>query len=74
MAKMKVVFMGSPDFAVDSLKAILDKGYEVAAVVTATDKLGGRGVKHVLMTEVKKFAVEQGLRLLKPEKLKSQAF
>ena len=43
MAKMKVVFMGSPDFAVDSLKAILDKGYEVAAVVTATDKLGGRG-------------------------------
>ena len=74
MAKMKVVFMGSPDFAVDSLKAILDKGYEVAAVVTATDKLGGRGGKQVLMTEVKKFAVEQGLRLLQPEKLKSQAF
>lgn len=71
---MKVVFMGSPDFAVDSLKAILDEGFEVAAVVTATDKLGGRGGKQVLMTDVKKFAVEHGLRLLQPEKLKSQAF
>ncbi|MBK7220819.1 MAG: methionyl-tRNA formyltransferase [Saprospiraceae bacterium] len=74
MAKLKVVFMGSPDFAVNSLQAILEGGYDVAAVVTATDKLGGRGGKQVLMTDVKKFALEHGLRLLQPEKLKSQAF
>ncbi|MBK8112297.1 MAG: methionyl-tRNA formyltransferase [Saprospiraceae bacterium] len=66
--------MGSPDFAVNSLQAILEGGYDVAAVVTATDKLGGRGGKQVLMTDVKKFALEHGLRLLQPEKLKSQAF
>lgn len=74
MTKLKIVFMGSPDFAVDSLKAILNAGHEIAAVVTATDKLGGRGGKQILMTEVKKFALLHGLRLLQPEKLRSPEF
>lgn len=66
--------MGTPDFAVESLKSILDAGHEVAAVITATDKLGGRGGKQILQSEVKKFAIENGLKVLQPSNLKSASF
>jgi methionyl-tRNA formyltransferase len=71
---MRIIFMGTPDFAVPSLQILLDNGYDVAAVVTATDKLGGRGGKQLLESAVKKFAVSRGLPVLQPEKLRSPEF
>ncbi len=73
MEKPKIVFFGTPEFAVCSLKRILDDGYEVAAVVTMPDKESGRGRK-ISQSDVKKFALENGLRVLQPEKLKSPEF
>ncbi|MBK9015028.1 MAG: methionyl-tRNA formyltransferase [Saprospiraceae bacterium] len=66
--------MGTPDFAVPSLEILLDNGYDVVAVVTATDKLGGRGGNQLLESAVKKFAVSRGLPVLQPEKLRSPDF
>jgi len=66
--------MGTPEFAVASLKALVESGEEVVCVVTATDKLGGRGGKQVLESAVKKYAVSQGISVLQPEKLKSKSF
>ncbi|MCB0651013.1 MAG: methionyl-tRNA formyltransferase [Saprospiraceae bacterium] len=66
--------MGTPDFAVPSLKILLDNGYNVVGVVTATDKFGGRGNKKLLESPVKKFAVAQGLKVLQPEKLREEVF
>lgn len=70
---LKIVFFGTPDFAVESLRAILDKGYNVKAVVTATDKIAGRGHK-LLSSAVKNFAVEKGIPILQPQSLKSDEF
>lgn len=69
---MRIVFMGTPDFAVPSLKILLDHGYEIPAVVTAPDKPGGR--QGLQQSAVKKFALEQNLKILQPEKLKNQEF
>jgi methionyl-tRNA formyltransferase len=69
---MKIVFMGTPDFAVPSLKMLLANGYEVPAVVTAPDKPGGR--KGMLQSAVKTFAKEHGLNILQPGNLKSPEF
>lgn len=65
--------MGTPDFAVASLRALVEAGYNIVGVITAPDKPAGRGMK---MTEsaVKKYAVETGLKILQPEKLKNPAF
>jgi methionyl-tRNA formyltransferase len=71
---MKIVFMGTPEFAVPSLNILVQQGFDILAVVTATDKLGGRGGKQVIQSAVKQYAVEQGLRVLQPEKLKSPEF
>jgi methionyl-tRNA formyltransferase len=71
---MKIVFMGTPDFAVPSLDILVKNGYDIAAVITATDKMGGRGGKQILQSAVKKYAVEQNLRVLQPEKLKNPEF
>lgn len=69
---MRIVFMGTPDFAVPSLEILLQNGYDIAAVVTAPDKPGGRlGVQE---SAVKKFAVAHHLPILQPEKLKNPAF
>lgn len=65
--------MGTPDFAVASLDAIVKAGYEVAAVVTVPDRKVGRGQK-VAFSPVKNYAMEHGLPLLQPEKLKDEAF
>lgn len=74
MSGLKIVFMGSPDFAVDSLSALLASEHKVVAVVTATDKWGGRGGKQLLTTEVKKFAMDKGIPVLQPSNLKALSF
>jgi len=71
---LKIIFMGTPDFAVPSLKILVESGYEVVGVITATDKLGGRGKKKVIQSAVKKYAVEQGLKVLQPKNLKKTEF
>lgn len=69
----QIIFMGTPDFAVESLRQLLNAGIGVAAVVTSPDRPAGRGQK-VQQSAVKKFAVEKELPILQPEKLKSEAF
>ena len=71
--KLRIVFMGTPDFAVPSLDILLKEGYEVVAVITAPDKPAGRG-KKMRMSPVKTYAMEKGLKVLQPEKLKDEAF
>jgi len=68
-----IVFYGTPVFALESLKAIVEGGYRVAAVVTAPGKPAGRGMK-LRVSPVGQYALEQGLRLLQPEKLSDPAF
>lgn len=69
---MRIIFMGTPDFAVPSLEILLVNGYKVVAVVTAPDKPGGR--QGIQQSAVKQFAVAKGLKVLQPEKLKNPAF
>lgn len=69
----KIVFFGTPEFAVESLKALVDNGYEIAAVVTMPDKIAGRGHK-LIQSDVKKFALEAGLPVLQPKNLKDPDF
>lgn len=71
---MRIVFMGTPEFAVPSLDILVQNGYEVVGIVTATDKWGGRGGKQLIESAVKKYGVEKGLPILQPEKLKSPDF
>ncbi len=70
---MKIVFFGTPEFAVKSLDELVKAGYDIAAVVTMPDKKGGRGNK-IIESDVKKYAEEKGLRLLQPEKLRDPEF
>lgn len=70
---MKIVFFGTPEFAVASLDRLVSDGHDIAAVVTMPDKIAGRG-HHLLQSDVKKYAVGKGLRVLQPEKLKSDEF
>lgn len=70
---MKIVFMGTPDFAVASLNALLEAGFNVAAVVTAADKPAGRGQK-LQESAVKQYAVSKGIKVLQPLKLKDPVF
>jgi methionyl-tRNA formyltransferase len=65
--------MGTPEFAVASLDALVSAGYNIVGVVTAPDKPAGRGMK-LTESAVKKYAVEKGLHILQPEKLKSPEF
>ena len=70
---LRIVFMGTPDFAVASLKALFDGGYNIVGVITAPDKPAGRGNK-LTESAVKKYAVENNLKVLQPEKLKNPEF
>jgi methionyl-tRNA formyltransferase len=70
---LKIIFMGTPEFAVPSLNKIYEAGYEIAAVITAPDKPAGRGMQ-LTQSAVKKFALEKKLKILQPEKLKSPEF
>jgi len=69
----KVIFMGTPDFAVESLKTLMEDGINVVAVVTAPDRKSGRGQK-VNMSAVKEFALANALPILQPEKFKTDIF
>ena len=73
MSEMRIVFMGTPEFAAASLRALLTAGFNVVGVITAPDKPGGRGM-HLQQSEVKKTALQHKLPLLQPEKLKSPGF
>ena len=66
---MKIVYMGTPDFAVPPLAALVKNGYEVAAVVTQPDKPKGRG-KKMAFSPVKEVAVEHDIKVFQPLKLK----
>ncbi|HKG07920.1 MAG TPA: methionyl-tRNA formyltransferase [Pedobacter sp.] len=70
---MKIVFMGTPDFAVASLNALVTAGFDVVGVVTAADKPAGRGQK-LQESAVKQYAVSKGIRVLQPLKLKDPVF
>ena len=69
----KIVFMGTPDFAVESLDAIVQSGYNVVGVVTVPDRQTGRGLK-VTYSPVKEYALQHNLNLLQPEKLRNPEF
>ena len=65
--------MGTPDFAVETLRVLVENGYEVVGVITMPDKPAGRGHK-IQYSPVKQYALEKGLRLLQPQNLKDEAF
>jgi methionyl-tRNA formyltransferase len=67
---MKIIFMGTPDFSIPSLKCLIESRHEVVAVVTAPDKERGRGRK-ISFTPVKEFALKHHLPVLQPEKIKN---
>ncbi len=70
---IRIIYMGTPDFAVESLRALVEGGYNVVAVVTMPDKPAGRG--HQLQySAVKQYALSVGLPLLQPERLKDEMF
>jgi methionyl-tRNA formyltransferase len=73
MDNPRIVFMGTPEFAVASLGALVQSGFNVVAVITAPDKPAGRGMK-MSMSAVKKFALENKIAVLQPEKLKDAGF
>lgn len=70
---MKIVFMGTPEFAVASLDILIQHHYDVVGVVTVPDKPAGRG-QQIQQSAVKKYALEKGLKILQPEKLKDETF
>lgn len=71
---LRIIYMGTPDFAVESLRALVEGGYNVVAVVTMPDKPIGRHGSVLQPSPVKQYAVEHGLPVLQPEKLKDPAF
>jgi len=70
---LRIVFMGTPDFAVATLRALVEKNYNVVGVITAPDKPAGRGRK-IRTSAVKQYALDQGLHLLQPTNLKDPTF
>lgn len=71
---LRIVFMGTPEFAVESLKSLVENGYQVVGVVTMPDKPIGRHGHTLSASPVKQYAVAQGIPVLQPEKLKSPDF
>lgn len=74
MRDLRIVFMGTPEFAVPCLDILVKHGYNIVGVITATDKLGGRGKKKLLQSAVKKYAVKHNLHVLQPKNLKGKRF
>ena len=70
---LRIIFMGTPNFAVASLDALVKAGFHIVGVITAPDKPAGRGMK-LTESAVKKYAFEKGLHILQPEKLKNPQF
>lgn len=73
MEKLRIVFMGTPEFAVGILDTILKNNYEIVGVITAADKPAGRGQK-IKYSDVKEYALENNLTLLQPTNLKDEGF
>ncbi len=73
MKKLRIIYMGTPDFAVPPLEKLIENNYDIAAVITAPDKPSGRGLK-VQESAVKKLALKYQLPILQPTNLKSEAF
>lgn len=71
---LRIVFMGTPEFAVGTLSALVEGGYNVVAVVTQPDKPVGRHGSVLQPSQVKQYAVEHGIPVLQPEKMKDEAF
>ena len=71
--ELRIVYMGTPDFAVEPLKRLVENGYNIAGVITMPDKPAGRGHK-IQFSPVKEYALKQGLTILQPEKLKDESF
>ena len=71
---LRIVFMGTPEFAVPTLEALLEAGHQVVGVITATDKMGGRGGKQRIESAVKKFALSRDLHIMQPPNLKNPQF
>ena len=70
---LRIIYMGTPDFAVSPLRRLLDAGHKVVAVVTNPDKPAGRG-QRLQESAVKRFAMERGLRVLQPERFRDEQF
>lgn len=70
---LKIVFLGTPEFAVESLRRLVDGGYNIVGVVTMPDKPAGRG-HHMFQSPVKLFAIEHGLKVMQPVKLSDESF
>ena len=73
MKELRIIFMGTPDFAVASLDALIQANYNIVAVITAADKPAGRGRK-INQSAVKKYAVSKNLKVLQPPNLKNPEF
>ncbi|HEX4372216.1 MAG TPA: methionyl-tRNA formyltransferase [Puia sp.] len=73
LANIRIVFMGTPEFAVASLDALVNAGCNIVGVITSPDKPAGRGMK-LNESAVKKYAAEKGFKILQPEKLKNEIF
>ncbi len=71
---LRIVFFGTPEFSVPVLDALHKSRHEIVAVVTAVDKLGGRGKKNFIESAIKKHAVKLGLPILQPKNLKAETF
>ncbi len=71
--EVRIVFMGTPAFAVASLKELVEAGCNIVGVITAPDKPAGRGME-LQQSEVKKYSIEKGLKVLQPTKLKDEIF
>lgn len=71
---MKIIFMGTPEFAVPSLDILYSAGYDIVGVITSVDKMGGRGRKTLLESAVKKYAIQKNLKILQPKNLKNKDF
>ena len=72
--ELRIVYMGTPDFAVESLKALVEGGYNVVGVVTMPDKPIGRHGSVLQASPVKQYAIDKGLKVLQPVKLKDESF
>ncbi|MDR2147477.1 MAG: methionyl-tRNA formyltransferase, partial [Tannerella sp.] len=73
-SELKIIFMGTPDFAVESLRTLVENDYQVVAVITMPDKPVGRHGNTLQPSAVKQYALSAGLPVLQPEKLKDEAF
>ena len=72
--KLKIIFMGTPEFAVHSLDILYRASYDIVAVITSPDRMGGRGRKTLIESDVKRYAKEKDLTILQPKNLKNPEF